>query len=85
MAKPNKQKKQELSHLLIEILDELKGMPKGVSMLAKAAVKALDEDKVDEVIDGAMDMFAKAFTELEKIKADENVLHLVEKTGTDDA
>lgn len=79
MLKTNKQKKQEFVNLLCNVLDGLDEFPKPLKMIAKTAAKQIDENKIDEILDGTLDFLAEAFTKIEGIRKDETPqLELVE-------
>lgn len=72
MQKSNAQKKAELQFLLTSIVNETSdNMPKGIGMLVKAITRQIDEQKIDEILDGILDFLSKAYVHVEKIRAEE--------------
>jgi hypothetical protein len=67
MQKSNKEKKDLFSRLLIETLDGL-DLPKPIKSLGKAALKQLDENKIDSILVGTLDFLANAYAKIEAIQ-----------------
>jgi hypothetical protein len=53
--------------LLIETLDGL-DLPKPIKSLGKAALKQLDENKIDSILVGTLDFLANAYAKIEAIQ-----------------
>lgn len=71
MQKSNKQKKAELQLLINSVVNSVSdSMPKGVNMLVKSIVKTIDEDKIDDILNGIKDFCASIFTHIERIQGD---------------
>lgn len=72
--KTNKQKKLELQLLLTNIVNQLApSMPKGIPSLVKAIVKQIDENEIDNILNGIKDFLANAFEMVERIQSDEEI------------
>ncbi|HEV7738628.1 MAG TPA: hypothetical protein VGO47_14805 [Chlamydiales bacterium] len=53
--------------MLIETLDGL-DLPKPIKSLGKAALKQLDENKIDSILVGTLDFLANAYAKIEAIQ-----------------
>lgn len=45
-------------------------MPKGIGMLVKAVIKTIDENKIDEILNGILDFLGNTYVHIERILAD---------------
>lgn len=70
MLKTNRDKASLLKGLLCSTLDSIDGIPKGITLLGKAAAKQIPEETIDETLDMMLDFLARAYIAVEEIRHD---------------